>query len=1082
MLKNKILRKVLAVSLASVMLCGTGFTTVGQFVGTSGITVNADSISKKTYKYQVHGVNKARLTGYLGSEKNVVLPEKINNKTLDQIAGYAFSGCTSVESITIPYTVQSIVSGAFYNCPNLTSIIVDENNVYYSSEDGVLFNKDKTVLVAYPYGKTGEYIIPDSVTSIGDGAFNGCTGLTSITIPDSMTFIGDGTFNGCTGLTSINIPNSVTFIGGSAFYGCTGLTSITIPDNVTSIDYGAFNGCTSLTSINISENHPIYSSDDGVLFSKDKTEIILYPQGRNGTYTIPDSVTSIGYGAFYGCTGLTSITIPDNVTSIGYGAFNGCTNLTDINLGKGIQSIGTDSFFDTAWYYNQPDGIICVGTYLYGYKGTPESELTIPDGVTIIGDYVFMGCIWLTNITIPDSVTTIGFAAFESCTGLASIVLPNSVTSIRDYAFWGCTGLTSVVIPNSMTKLNDNSLDYLESYNLTVYGRKGSDADKYLYNYGGMSFVELTNYFEGTAQTCTEPGKKDYYHNNFDGKDYEDYDCKKVITDLENWIIIPATGHNYKETVIAPTCTKKGYTLHTCKNCGDKYKDTYVNATGHSYKEEVTAPTCTEQGYTTHTCSVCGDSYTDTYTEPTGHSYKEEITAPICTEQGYTTHTCSACGDSYTDNYTEPTGHNYELADEAIPTCTENGKKVYKCSICGDTKTEVVNATGHHYIATVIAPTCTEQGYTIHTCENCGDSYKDTYTNAAGHKFELIKETAPTCTEAGEEIYECTECGYTRTNVIEATGHHYKKEVIVPTTEEEGYTLHTCKDCGHSYKDTYTAKLLANRSTLSNETIVIGKQITVNATATGGAGEYQYQVVYKQKTQTKWTTVQKYSSNATVTFKPAKATDYDVCVKVKDSDGTEIKKFFEVKVNAKLANASSLSAENIVVGQKVTANCLATGGLGDYQYQVVYKQTSQTKWTTAQAFSENAEVTFKPAKATDYDVCIKVKDADGTIVKKFFTVKVNEKLTNTSDISSTEIKKGGTVTVNGSATGGMGNYTYAVFYKQKAQTKWTVKQDFDANSIVSVKPAKATDYDICVKVKDKDGTISKKYFAVNVTE
>ena len=216
-----------------------------------------------------------------------------------------------------------------------------------------------------------------------------------------------------------------------------------------------------------------------------------------------------------------------------------------------------------------------------------------------------------------------------------------------------------------------------------------------------------------------------------------------------------------------------------------------------------------------------------------------------------------------------------------------------------------------------------------------------------------------------------------------------------------------------------------------------------------------------------------------MTFKPAKATAYDVCVKVKDDNGTISKKFFTVTVNDELVNNSVLSAENITLGQEISANCLADGGKAPYQYQVVYKQTSQTKWTAVQNFSANSSVTFKPAKPAVYDVCVKVKDDNGTIIKKFFTVTVIEALANTSAISSENIVLGQEITVNCSATGG---YTYAVYYKQKAQTKWTAKQDFKENAVVSVKPAQATDYDICIKVKDKDGTISKQYFTVTVTE
>ena len=229
-----------------------------------------------------------------------------------------------------------------------------------------------------------------SVTSIGSGAFGGCTGLTSITIPNSVTSIGDGVFDGCTGLTSITIGNGVTCIGDSAFHGRTGLTSI-----------------------NVASDNNYYSDNNGVLFNKKKTELIKYPEGKSQTsYTIPNSVTSIGYWAFYGCTGLTSITIPNSVTSIGYYAFDGCTGLTSINVASDNN------------YYSDNNGV------LFNKKKT--ELIRYPEGKS------------QTSYTIPNSVTSIGACAFRDCTDLTSITIPNSVTSIGDGAFADCTGLKDV--------------------------------------------------------------------------------------------------------------------------------------------------------------------------------------------------------------------------------------------------------------------------------------------------------------------------------------------------------------------------------------------------------------------------------------------------------------------------------------------------------------------------------------------------------------------------------------------------------------------------------------------------------------
>ena len=325
--------------------------------------------------------------------------------------------------------------------------------------------------------------------------------------------------------------------------------------------------------------------------------------------------------------------------------------------------------------------------------------------------------------------------------------------------------------------------------------------------------------------------------------------------------------------------------------------------------------------------------------------------------------------------------------------------------------------------------------------------------------------------------------GYELDSVTVTGGYKNLKDVSTDTLPNTYRVTKVTSDLTITIKTKSSATALTNNSTLSSTAISLGDTITATGKATGGTGTYQYQVVYKQTSQTSWTTAQAYKANSTVTFKPAKATTYDVCVKVKDSNGTEVKKFFTVTVsNNALVNNSTLSATSITLGTKITATGKATGGSGTYQYQVVYKQTSQTKWTTAQNFSTNSTVTFKPAKATTYDVCVKVKDSDGTIVKKFFTVTVSQGLTNSSVLSSTNLTLGNTVTATCKASGGTGYYNYAVYYKRTSQTSWTTAQNFASNAKVTFKPAAATTYDVCVKVKDSDGTIVKKYFTLTVSK
>ena len=250
------------------------------------------------------------------------------------------------------------------------------------------------------------------VVEIKSSAFNGCANLTSIIIPDSVTSIGDFAFENCSGLTSITIPDSVTSIGDHAFYNC-------------------------LTSITVSENNKYFSSLNGVLFNKDKTDLITYPIGNERTeYTIPDSVTSIGNFAFYNCSSLTSITIPDSVASIGNSAFYNCSSLTNIKL---------------------------------------------PDVIDIISGNTFRDCSSLLNIIIPDSVTSIKECAFYNCSNLTSITIPDSVASIENSAFYNCTSLKSITLNNPDCEISNDKDTIPET--AVICGYENSTAQAYAERY-----------------------------------------------------------------------------------------------------------------------------------------------------------------------------------------------------------------------------------------------------------------------------------------------------------------------------------------------------------------------------------------------------------------------------------------------------------------------------------------------------------------------------------------------------------------------------------------------------------------------
>ena len=395
------------------------------------------------------------------------------------IANLAFSGCSKLTSVTIPNSVTSIGWCAFSGCSGLTELSVDEGNtVYHSSGNCIIKTATKTLVAGC---KTSVIPADGSVTSIGNSAFEDCSGLTSVSIPDSVTSIGWNAFYGCSGLKSVTIGNSVTSIGNSAFYECRGLTSVTIGNGVTSIGSSAFYNCWGLKSVKI----PNSVTSIG--------ESAFYKCDRLTSVTIPNSVTSIGYRAFYECTGLTSVTIGNSVTSIDIGAFSGCSKLTSVVILNGVTSIGGFSRCSKLTSVVIPNSVTSIGESAFsGCSGL--KSVTIPNSVTSIGKSAFYKCSGLKSVTIGNSVTSIGKYAFYECSGLTSVTIGNSVTSIGESAFYHCWGLTSVVIPNSVTSIGESAFYKCSGLKSVTIGNSVTGiGDRAFWNCSGLTSVYITD-------------------------------------------------------------------------------------------------------------------------------------------------------------------------------------------------------------------------------------------------------------------------------------------------------------------------------------------------------------------------------------------------------------------------------------------------------------------------------------------------------------------------------------------------------------------------------------------------------------
>ena len=338
----------------------------------------------------------------------------------------------ALSSVFIPRSVQEIGTFAFACIsesedaflPTLQQITVDPENAFFFSQDGVLYDAQKTSLILFPCGYSNHtFSIPDNVTTVRAGAFCFSTNLENVTIPNSVTTIGEMAFYFCASLDSVIIPDSVTDIGSESFSDCMSLVRAEIGNNVESIGEDAFSGCASLTDVTIGNRVTHIGS---YAFSECE---------RLNHVTIPDSVTEIGYRAFSDCSSLSDVTIGNQVASIGDFAFNMCTDLESVTIPNSVTEIGRNAF----------------------YECSSLSRVTIGDHVETIGETAFFGCSSLGSVTLPNSVTEIGWAAFGQCAELTVISIPSRVTEIEPFIFTDCKKLTNVTIPSSVTRIGTSA-------------------------------------------------------------------------------------------------------------------------------------------------------------------------------------------------------------------------------------------------------------------------------------------------------------------------------------------------------------------------------------------------------------------------------------------------------------------------------------------------------------------------------------------------------------------------------------------------------------------------------------------------
>lgn len=670
--------------------------------------------------------------------------------SVEYIDPYAFSCCKGLHTVQLPASLTLISEELFAECDNLRNL---------SIPDAVTEIGANAFLRCTEFSLTG---LPDGIKSIGAAAFEDCGRIEELVLPETLEHIGEAAFNG-TAIDKASFagtPERWTAIGGNAC--CIAQDKIDFLEHT--CDFGGswqydtqkhWKQC----SCNKTQNEGAHTGTgktcdvcgavlSAALDSGSIGDGLSWSLSRSGALTISGSgkmpdfssvanaapwdkqkdkiqsvviesgVQSISGGAFSGCTALEKVGISDTVAQIDLNAFGGCTSLAAFEVAEGNKaflSVGGVLFSADKELLRCPVG--------------KSADYTVPSGTVAIAGGAFKDCAKLESLVISDSVTAIGKSAFENCAALKRITLPKSIAKLEALTFSGCAALAEIALPDSVKTLGEKVFSGCAALKSVKIPAEVTVIPTEAF-YGCSSLESITipknvsHINERAFDGCTALKKVDYLGSDTDWSQVTKETCNNALDNAEKSFTRTDHEHKYADTVIPPTCTERGCTVHLCA-CGDKREDSYTPPLGHSYKGGI--------------CVRCGilDPNKDTQHK---HDFIPIVTKPTCLTEGFTTYTCS-CGECYTKDYVSAVGHKTQLQNAKAAGCLTGGYTGDEvCTVCGKVfkQGSVIFALGHDpQPARVKAPTCTESGYTGDLiCMRCGDMTQIGKTvAAAGHKF-----------------------------------------------------------------------------------------------------------------------------------------------------------------------------------------------------------------------------------------------------------------------------------------------------------------------------------------------------------
>ncbi len=701
------------------------------------------------------------------SVKSITLPFGLKH-----IGASAFFYCPNIQQIKIPDSVEHIDPYAFSFCKGLHTVQLPSSLTLISEE---LFAECDNLK---------NLSIPDTVTEIGANAFLRCTAFILEKLPAGIKSIGAAAFANCGNIESLALPGTLESIGEAAFNGTAidkasfagtpeiwakigGIECGIARDKIDFLEHicnfsgweydehkhwqqcacgktqneGAHTGDGEICDVcgaALSEALGSGSIDGGLSWSLSRSgALTISGSGKMPDFSsvanaapwdeqkdkiqsvvIESGVQSISGGAFSGCTALEKLSISETVTQIAPNAFDGCTALSDFDVAaenETFSSVGGVLFSADKKLLRCPVG--------------KSADYTVPSGTVAIAGGAFKDCAKLESLVIPDSVTAIGKSAFENCSALKRITLPKNITKLEASCFSGCAALAEITLPDGLKTLGEKVFSGCAALKSVKIPAEVTVIPAEAF-FGCSSLESITipksvsHINERAFDGCTALKKVDYLGSDTDWSQVTKETGNNALDNAEKSFTRTDHEHKYTDTVIPPTCTERGCTVHLC-SCGDKREDSYTPPLGHSYKGGI--------------CVRCGilDPNKDI---PHKHDFIPIVTKPTCLTEGFTTYTCS-CGECYTKDYVSAVGHKTQLQNAKAAGCMTGGYTGDEvCTVCGKgfKQGSVIFALGHDpQPARVKAPTCTESGYTGDLiCMRCGDMTQIGKTvAAAGHKF-----------------------------------------------------------------------------------------------------------------------------------------------------------------------------------------------------------------------------------------------------------------------------------------------------------------------------------------------------------